>query len=66
MGALPNLHRLGGDGMKNFEVLIDDGSLINANSKESSNLHCSLESSGSDFGIVTRFDLEPHLLIKIQ
>ncbi|KAI2997857.1 hypothetical protein CBS147346_8479 [Aspergillus niger] len=27
----------------------DDGSLINANSKESSNLHCSLESSGSDF-----------------
>ncbi|TPR10182.1 Amino acid permease family protein [Aspergillus niger] len=44
----------------------DDGSLINANSKGSSDLHCALESSGSDFGIVTLFDLEPHLLIKIQ
>ncbi|RDH27742.1 hypothetical protein BDQ94DRAFT_175330 [Aspergillus welwitschiae] len=41
-------------------------SLINANSKGSSDLHCALESSGSDFGIVTLFDLEPHLLIKIQ
>ncbi|KAL3260648.1 hypothetical protein ABHI18_004402 [Aspergillus niger] len=45
---------------------LDDGSLINANSKGSSDLHCALESSGSDFGIVTLFDLEPHLLIKIQ
>ncbi|PYH54379.1 uncharacterized protein BO96DRAFT_413858 [Aspergillus niger CBS 101883] len=40
MGALPNLHGLSGDGMKDFEVLIDDGSLINANSKESSDFHC--------------------------
>ncbi|KAJ5092888.1 hypothetical protein N7456_008749 [Penicillium angulare] len=66
MGALPNLHGLGADGIKNFEVLLADGRLINANSKENSDLYRSLKGGGSNFGIVTRFDLETHPLINVQ
>ncbi|KAJ5266933.1 hypothetical protein N7478_009741 [Penicillium angulare] len=66
MGALPNLHGLGADGIKNFEVLLADGQLINSNSKENSDLYRALKGGGSNFGIVTRFDLETHPLINIQ
>ncbi|KJZ70865.1 hypothetical protein HIM_09730 [Hirsutella minnesotensis 3608] len=66
MGALPNLHGLGADGVKNFEVLLADGPLVNANGAENTDLYRALKGGGSNFGIVTRFDLETHPLIKVQ
>ncbi|KAJ6020376.1 6-hydroxy-D-nicotine oxidase [Penicillium herquei] len=66
MGALPNMYGLGADGVKNFEVLLADGNLINANAKENTDLFRALKGGGSNFGIVTRFDLETHPLIKVQ
>ncbi|KAL4905011.1 hypothetical protein BDW74DRAFT_185452 [Aspergillus multicolor] len=66
MGALPNLYGLGSDGVKNFEVLLADGKLINANANENPALYRALKGGGSNFGIVTRFDLETHPLIKVQ
>ncbi|KAI9035718.1 FAD-binding oxidoreductase [Aspergillus affinis] len=66
MGALPNLYGLGADGVKNFEILLADGSLVNANADENADLHRALKGGGSNFGIVTRFDLETHPLINVQ
>ncbi|EHA18968.1 hypothetical protein ASPNIDRAFT_42784 [Aspergillus niger ATCC 1015] len=66
MGALPNLYGLGADGVKNFEILLADGRLVNANRNENSDLYRALKGGGSNFGIVTRFDLETHPLIKVQ
>ncbi|PWY88590.1 6-hydroxy-D-nicotine oxidase [Aspergillus sclerotioniger CBS 115572] len=66
MGALPNLYGLGADGVRNFEVLLADGSLINANANENSDLYRALKGGGSNFGIVTRFDLAIHPLINVQ
>ncbi|KAJ5608677.1 6-hydroxy-D-nicotine oxidase [Penicillium herquei] len=66
LGALPNMHGLGADGVKNFEVLLADGTLINANAKQKPDLFRALKGGGSNFGIVTRFDLETHPLIKVQ
>ncbi|KAK6838553.1 hypothetical protein RU639_000035 [Aspergillus parasiticus] len=66
MGALPNLHRLGADGVRKFEVLLADGRLINANANENADLHRVLKGGGSNYGIVTRFDLETHPLVNVQ
>ncbi|KAJ5091509.1 hypothetical protein NUU61_006379 [Penicillium alfredii] len=66
MGALPNLYGLGADGVKNFEILLADGRLVNANATENTDLYCALKGGGSNFGIVTRFDLETHPLIRVQ
>ncbi|KAE8309104.1 6-hydroxy-D-nicotine oxidase [Aspergillus transmontanensis] len=66
MGALPNLHGLRADGVRKFEVLLADGRLINANANENADLHRVLKCGGSNYGIVTRFDLETHPLINVQ
>ncbi|KAJ5663604.1 6-hydroxy-D-nicotine oxidase [Penicillium longicatenatum] len=66
MGALPHLHGLGADGVRNFEVLLANGRLVNANATENADLYCALKGGGSNFGIVTRFDLDTHPLINVQ
>ncbi|KAH7328991.1 hypothetical protein B0I35DRAFT_418986 [Stachybotrys elegans] len=65
MGAFPNLYGLGADGIKSFELVLADGSIINANAKDHPDLHRALKGGGSNFGIVTRFDLDTHPLIKV-
>ncbi|KAB8220466.1 6-hydroxy-D-nicotine oxidase [Aspergillus novoparasiticus] len=57
---------LGADSVRNFEVLLADGRLINANANENADLHRVLKGGGSNYGIVTRFDLEIHPLINDQ
>ncbi|EED23334.1 hypothetical protein TSTA_067660 [Talaromyces stipitatus ATCC 10500] len=66
MGAFPNLYGLGADGIKNFEVLLADGRLINANANENGDLYRALKGGGSNFRIVTRFGIETHPLINVQ
>lgn len=41
----------------NFEVVLADGSVINANSTSNDDLYRALKGGSSNFGIVTRFDV---------
>jgi FAD/FMN-containing dehydrogenase len=42
----------------NIEIVLADGSVINANSNEHSELYKALKGGSSNFGIVTRFDVQ--------
>ncbi|PIG81073.1 hypothetical protein AARAC_010256 [Aspergillus arachidicola] len=57
---------LGGFLLGALQVLLADGRLINANANENADLHRVLKGGGSNYGIVTRFDLETHPLINVQ
>ncbi|KAL4866503.1 hypothetical protein BDV12DRAFT_210431 [Aspergillus spectabilis] len=48
----------GCDTVKNFEVVLVDGTVVNANEHHHSGLWRALKGGGSNFGIVTRFDME--------
>ncbi|RYP05144.1 hypothetical protein DL764_003998 [Monosporascus ibericus] len=48
---------LAADNVKNFEAVLADGTIINANADENSDLFWSLKGGGPSFGIVTRYDL---------
>ncbi|KAF2844358.1 FAD-binding domain-containing protein [Plenodomus tracheiphilus IPT5] len=46
------------DNVKNFEVVLATGEVINANADENSDLHQALKGGSANFGIVTRFDVQ--------
>lgn len=48
----------GCDSVVNYEVVLGNGSIVNANKTANSDLWRALKGGGSNFGIVTRFDLE--------
>ncbi|KAL4938597.1 hypothetical protein BDV06DRAFT_231653 [Aspergillus oleicola] len=64
--ALPNLYGLGSDNVENFEVVLFDSKIINANTTENLDLFRALKGGGSNFGIVTRFDIRTHPLLNLQ
>ncbi|KAI5926035.1 hypothetical protein F4810DRAFT_708117 [Camillea tinctor] len=64
--VFPNLHGLGSDGVKNFEVVLADSRIVNANASTNEDLYYALKGGGSNFGVVTRFDLETYPLIQTQ
>lgn len=49
---------LGCDTVVNFEVVLADGRIVNANASEYADLWKGLKGGWSNFGIVTRFDIE--------
>ncbi|KAH8647546.1 putative 6-hydroxy-D-nicotine oxidase [Tricladium varicosporioides] len=48
---------LAADNVKNFEIVIADGTIVHANSQQNSDLFWALKGGGPNFGIVTQFDL---------
>ncbi|RYO74495.1 hypothetical protein DL764_010811 [Monosporascus ibericus] len=66
LGAFPNLHGTGADGVKNFEVVLADSTIVNANAGSNPDLYCVLKGGGSNFGIVTQFDIATYPLLKVQ
>ncbi|KAI0603118.1 hypothetical protein F4775DRAFT_532198 [Biscogniauxia sp. FL1348] len=48
----------GCDNVVNFEVVLATGEVVNANANENSDLFKALKGGSSNFGIVTRFDME--------
>jgi FAD/FMN-containing dehydrogenase len=48
----------GCDAVKNYEIVLTNGTIVNANDKENSDLWLALKGGGSNFGIVTRYDME--------
>lgn len=47
----------GCDSVTNYEVVLTDGTIVNANENEHADLWRALRGGGSNFGIVTRFDM---------
>ncbi|KAI5862351.1 Glucooligosaccharide oxidase [Durotheca rogersii] len=45
------------DNVKNFEVVLSNGTVVNANIDENNDLFWALKGGGPNFGIVTRFDV---------
>ncbi|KAI1264929.1 6-hydroxy-D-nicotine oxidase [Xylariaceae sp. FL1019] len=66
MPAFPNLHGLPADNVKNFEVVLGNSAIVNANANTNSDLWKALKGGGTNFGIVTRFDIQTHPLIKTK
>ncbi|KAL4961862.1 FAD-binding oxidoreductase [Aspergillus stella-maris] len=64
--ALPNLYGLGSDNVVNLEVVLPDSRIVNANSSENTDLFRALKGGGSNFGIVTRFDIKTHPILDLQ
>ncbi|KAI1143675.1 FAD binding domain-containing protein [Hypoxylon sp. FL0543] len=48
----------GCDSVVNYEVVLANGTIVNANNTTNSDLWRALKGGGSNFGIVTRFDME--------
>ncbi|KAI1387334.1 6-hydroxy-D-nicotine oxidase [Hypoxylon trugodes] len=66
MPAFPNHHGLAADSVKNFEVVLADSTIVNANANENPDLFRALKGGGSNFGIVTRFDIQTYPLIEVK
>ncbi|KAK8139361.1 6-hydroxy-D-nicotine oxidase [Apiospora sp. TS-2023a] len=47
----------GADNVKNFEVVLSDSSIVNANASSHADLFWALKGGGPNFGLVTRFDV---------
>ncbi|KAM6525794.1 hypothetical protein FALCPG4_011329 [Fusarium falciforme] len=60
LGAFPNLHGVGADNVKNFEVALADDTVVNANSAENTDAVQTL------VRIITSVDLETQPLLKVQ
>ncbi|CAG8979684.1 hypothetical protein HYALB_00003915 [Hymenoscyphus albidus] len=48
---------LAADNVENFEIVLADGSVANANAQSNADLFWSLKGGGPNFGIVTKYDL---------
>ncbi|KAK8024445.1 hypothetical protein PG993_012511, partial [Apiospora rasikravindrae] len=49
---------LGCDTVVNYEVVLTNGTIVNANASDNSDLWRALKGGGSNFGIVTRYDMQ--------
>ena len=45
------------DNVENYEVVLANGTIVNANARENASLWLALKGGSSNFGIVTRFDM---------
>ncbi|KAI8946482.1 FAD-binding domain-containing protein [Xylaria longipes] len=66
MTYFPSLQGMAADSIVNYEIVLADSSIINANANKNSDLFLSLKGGGSNFGIVTRFDIHTYPLIHAQ
>ncbi|KAI0598802.1 6-hydroxy-D-nicotine oxidase [Biscogniauxia sp. FL1348] len=66
MPAFPGLYGLGADQIKNVEIVLSDATVVNANEESNSDLLQVLKGGGSNFGIVTRFDIQTYPQVKTQ
>ncbi|XXG96804.1 hypothetical protein Hte_003095 [Hypoxylon texense] len=50
----------GADSIVNFEVVLADSTIVNANQEENPDLYRALKGGGTNFGVVTRFDIQTY------
>ncbi|EMR69151.1 putative fad binding domain protein [Eutypa lata UCREL1] len=65
LSYLADLYGLPCDNVVNFEVVLADGSLANANAESNSDLFWALKGAGNNFGIVTSFTLSAYPLPQV-
>ncbi|KAF2753649.1 putative FAD-binding oxidoreductase [Pseudovirgaria hyperparasitica] len=65
LSYLSGRYGLACDNVKNFEVILSDGSLVNANTDENPDLFKAMKGTGNQFGIVTRFTIYTYPLGQI-
>ncbi|KAJ7585329.1 hypothetical protein C8J56DRAFT_946465 [Mycena floridula] len=64
-GGISNLspqHGLANDNIVNYEIVLADGSIVEANSTSHSDLFSALKAGGTNFGIITRYDVHTYPL----
>ncbi|KAI1073527.1 6-hydroxy-D-nicotine oxidase [Whalleya microplaca] len=66
MPAFPNIYGLPADNVKNYEIVLGDSSVVNANADTNPDLYRALKGGGTNFGIVIRFDIQTYPLIETQ
>jgi len=54
---MSNRFGLAADNVKNFEVVLANGTIVNANAKLNNDLFWALKGGGPNYGIVSRYDL---------
>jgi len=59
-GWLNRLHGLSCDNVRGFTVVVADGSLVRANTRENADLYWALRGGGGNFGVVTEFEVILH------
>ncbi|KAK3951398.1 hypothetical protein QBC32DRAFT_344164 [Pseudoneurospora amorphoporcata] len=68
-GGMPgfvNLRGMGCDQVRGFEVVLGDGNTVYCSAHVRPDLYRALKGGGSNFGVVTRFDLQTYPLLKTQ
>ncbi|KAI0006675.1 putative FAD-binding oxidoreductase [Xylariaceae sp. FL0662B] len=65
LSYLSDLYGLVCDNVVNFEVVLADGSLVNANNESSPDLYWALKGGSNNFGIVTAFTLRTYPIFHI-
>ncbi|KAH9890763.1 FAD-binding domain-containing protein [Xylariomycetidae sp. FL2044] len=66
MPAFPGLYGLGADQIKGVEVVLADATVVHVHDRSHPDLWQVLKGGGSNFGIVTRFDIQTYPQIKTQ
>ncbi|KAI1470983.1 FAD-binding domain-containing protein [Daldinia caldariorum] len=62
----PSLHGLAVDSIENYEIVLANSTIVNANSRQNKELFIALKGGGANFGIVTRFDILTYPAIHVQ
>ncbi|KAI1319564.1 FAD-binding domain-containing protein [Xylariaceae sp. FL0255] len=62
----PSLYGMAADSVVNFEVVLSNSTIVNANSLEYSDLYWALIGGGANFGLVTRFDIKTYTPMHAQ
>ncbi|PYH94157.1 FAD dependent oxidoreductase [Aspergillus ellipticus CBS 707.79] len=60
MSFLSSQYGWAANNVVNFEVVLANGTIVNANEKENTDLFASLKGGGNNFGIVTAYTLQTH------
>lgn len=55
---MSNRFGLAADNVNNFEIVLANGAIVNANAKQNNDLFWALKGGGPNFGIVSRYDLD--------
>ncbi|KAI0196912.1 6-hydroxy-D-nicotine oxidase [Astrocystis sublimbata] len=66
MSAFPNIHGLPADNVVNYQLVLGNSTIVEANAATNSDLWRALKGGGTNFGIVTRFDMQTYPLIKTK
>ncbi|KAI1337312.1 FAD-binding domain-containing protein [Xylariaceae sp. FL0016] len=66
MSYFPSVFGMAVDSVTNFEVVLANSTVINSNVEDNAALFRALKGGGSNFGIISRFDIQTHPLIHAQ